>query len=524
MRGLLVASLIAFSFAVAAFPTVVPENATAKLLILHDVRDDGYTYVGTPNQFAFVMITAEGATTVHKQGKITITQNGVKLYETQGGAGGFDTAHDYDAFNGFSFAFPTVGPYRVHAEIPNLVSADFNGYVAAVPNPVQAKVMIDGPTQASASAPTAFTVKIQDADGTAIPHTDALFEVRRTSDNFLLFRTHAHAHDDAMKLNYRFPEAGSYTVNVVGYIAYPEPAAPGFTPVTATRAVTVTGAAPPAAPAATAPSILVAPAAGPYVLLPTYDPDKVVGPFGNIRLNALVLTAENRTQASHVDFKATLTDPMGRTVFQSDTLHEYDGNLEVVTQNAVPGEYKLRVEAELDGWNGQTDLVFRVVPPSGVYGAGPILVDTPDLKALSAGTPSRLAFTMRTLAGTPHQHAEIDLQVLDAATGVPVLMNKLHTHMDGKFAIDYVFPTPGDYRLVLDAETVHADATPSYHYKQLGGKLVVPITVGTGALLLPGPPPVPVAKAKETGELPNIGLVAVLGALAAAVLVARRQL
>src|SRR5687767_7020083 len=98
--------------ALAPMPTQADQNVQ-RVLILHDVQDDGYTYVGTPNQFAFILVNADGSTNVHQNGRVVVKQNGVTLYETLG----YATAHDYDALNPFLVTFPVEGPYTIDAEI-----------------------------------------------------------------------------------------------------------------------------------------------------------------------------------------------------------------------------------------------------------------------------------------------------------------------------------------------------------------------------------------------------------------------
>lgn len=513
-------------------PTTSSQQAQPRLLILHDVPDDGFAYVGNPNQFAFLVLTEEGKTTVHKNGKIVVTQNGVKLYETLGGSQGTSTAHDYDAFNSFMIAFPVEGPYTVHAEVPYAaglkLSADFQGTVHAIPSPVKAALQVVAPSamaSAMVGAPVNFEFKVVDEAGTLLPHTDALFEVRRADSQFLLFRTHTHTHDAPMKLTYRFAEQGDYTIRIVGYTAYPSLDTPGFAPVSQTLRVRAMGSATPGAPMVSPPSTTAAPATGKYVLATTYDPETTVTPFGNIRLNTLVLDAETRLPVAHVNFEATLTDPRGAIVFQSMSLHEYDGNLEVVTQNSAPGDYRLRVMASQGDWSAYTDLNFRVVPVSGAYGAGPTIIKATGLDKLVSGTPSKIEFAAQTLAGTPHQHSEIELHVNAGTTlGAPLLLNKLHTHMDGKFSVEVVFPEAGDYTLLLDAETVHGDPTPAYYYDRLGNSLLVPVKVAPG-VPLPNVPAleVPAAPLEDEGAgIPGPGLFLAVLAAVGAILLGRR--
>jgi hypothetical protein len=473
-------------------PSVAAQSAL-RVLILHDVKDDGYTYVGNPNQFAFMLINEDGKTNVHKNAHILVRQNGVTLYET----GGSDTAHDYDALNPFVVTFPSQGPYDVEAEVNvatgNVMKASFHGFAERradlIPITVKAEQTIAPSGQLSN-----FTFTPLDAAGAIVAHSDGLFEVRRASDNFLLFRIHTHTHETPQVAEFAFPDQGDYVVRFIAYEAFPTRDGPAFAPVATVLNVKVSGAAGPMRPA---PAMGVGARPGPagsgFLLLDTYDPAPPapydgypnVGPYGNVRLNALVYDPATKTMVPHVDFTATLKDPDGKVLFQSQTLHEYDGHLEVVTQQARQGTYTLSVTADRGDWKASRDLKFNVVPPVlATGGAGPLIVRSTGLDGVRAGEPQNISFTAQTLAGTAYQHSEIEMQIVRGAKlGAPMLINKLHTHSDGKFAVAATFPEPGDYFVVLDPETLDGEPSVSYSYEKLGNSLIVPVKVAPGVAL-----------------------------------------
>jgi hypothetical protein len=513
MRALL-ALLLVSAFLV---QPVHGQSQQQRVVIFHDVMDDGYTYVGTPNQFAFALLNEDGSPNVHKNGRVTVTQNGVVLYETPG----YNTAHDYDALNTFLVTFPVEGRYEIQAEIGSApetsLKASFSGYVERRTDLAPVTLKLDGPATAMSGQANKFSYQVTDANGSVVPHSDGLFEVRNDATNQLLFRTHTHSHEGPQELSYVFANPGTYSVKLTGFQAYPTKADVAFAPLTTTKKVQVSQGNSDSAPGVpgSTPSLPGGIVASPkpvdkgYRLYTTYDPDKTVGLFGNQRLNTYVFDPVTGQLVPHIDFTATLKDPSGRVLFSSETLHEYDGHLEVITANNKVGTYRMEVKATDGEWSDTRTLVFDVAPPvvggsspNPSMGAGPMLVTSRGLDKLTAGTPQPIVFTASTAGGAPWQHSEIDLQV-NTKDGVSLYLNKLHTHSDGLFNVNVNFPTPGDYVLILDAEPVHRDAATSFSYGKLGDPIVVPVKVAPGVAIPDVPVHAPeVAAAQPDGLAP----------------------
>lgn len=537
VRTYILAILASVSLAFAATP--VAAQAQPLVLNIHDVADDGYTHVGNPTNFGYVLLNDDGVSNVHKNGQLRITQNGVLLYETAG----LSNAHDYDALNPVFFAFPRQGPYEVASSVVAsaalTINNTFTGHVHEATDLVKAKIDAeDMPSSATVNEPNTFVFSIKSDAGTLLEHTDALFEVRRAADNWLVFRTHVHTHKEAMALDYAFPEAGDYVIRIVGYQAFPGKTDIAFEPVTYTKEVTATLEPPVNVPQTIpreASTIEADDAEAPYVLVLTSDPPgsagapSTVGAFGNVRLNALVYDTMNKTLVPHVNFEASIASTAGVERFASKALHEYDGHLEVVDQESTPGMYTYTVTAMKGEWKETQTLQFNVVPTAGANappGAGITIVTATGLDNIKAGVPQKIEFLAATLAGTPHGHSEIEIQVLRGdRTGAPILINKLHTHGDGKFGATITFPDEGDYTLVMDVNTVHADATPRYYFEEVGKAPVVSLKVAKGVEL----PNVPYSGMVSGAEGPDVGgesplpLIVGILAVAAAVFVRRRQ-
>ncbi|HEX9815630.1 MAG TPA: hypothetical protein VGB18_01505 [Candidatus Thermoplasmatota archaeon] len=527
--------LAAVSLAFAATP--VTAQAQPLLLNIHDVSDDGYTYVGNPTNFGYVLLNDNGASNTHKNGQLRITQNGVLLYETMG----MSNAHDYDALNPVFFAFPRAGPYEVSSGVPASAALNINntftGVVHEATNMVKARIDPDEiPGSAAVNEATKFVFSVATEAGTLLEHSDALFEVRRSSDNWLVFRTHLHSHTEAMGLNYAFPEAGDYTVRIVGYQAFPGKNELSFEPVTYTKEVTATLEPPinvPDSSSREAEPRGTEDAESPYLLVLTTDPPgsaggpPTVGAFGNVRLNALVFDTTAKALVPHVNFEASIVSGTGVERFSSIALHEYDGHLEVVDQESTPGTYTYEVTAMKGEWKETKMVQFTVVPTAGANappGAGVTIVTATGLDNIKAGVPQKIEFLAATLAGTPHGHSEIEIQVLRGdQTGAPMLINKLHTHGDGKFGATITFPDAGDYTLIMDVNTVHADATPRYYFEEVGKAPVVGLKVAEGVDL----PNVPFSGMVSDAETPEVKgespLPLIIGVLAVGVAVFARR-
>lgn len=526
--------LAAVSLAFAATP--VAAQAQPLVLNIHDVADDGYTYVGNPTNFGYVLLNDNGASNVHKNGQLRITQNGVLMYETLG----MSNAHDYDALNPVFYAFPRAGPYEVHSSVPAsaalTINNTFTGVVHEATNLVKAKIVPDEiPGSVSVNEPAQFVFSVNTEAGTLLEHTDALFEVRRAADNWLVFRTHVHTHKEAMVLSYAFPEAGDYIVRIVGYQAFPGKTDIAFEPVTYTKEVTATLEPPINVPTGSLNENVASTSDDsetPYLLVLTTDPPgsagapATVGAFGNVRLNALIFDTTAKALVPHVNFEAKITSATGIERFTSTALHEYDGHLEVVDQEGTPGTYTYEVTASKGDWKETKSIQFSVVPvgANAPPGAGVTIVTATGLDSIKAGVPQKIEFMAASLAGTPHAHSEIELQVLRGdRTGVPILINKLHTHGDGKFGATITFPDAGDYTLVMDVETVHADATPRYYFEEVGRAPVVALKVAEGVEL----PNVPFSGMVSDAETPEVKgespLPLIVGILAVGVAVYARR-
>lgn len=456
---------------------------TPRVFILHDSTDDGYTYAGNLNQFGWLLLDEEGKTQVHKNAKIRIIQDNATLYETLGGKG-WDTGHDYDALSPILFRLLRAGNYTVHAEV-NLsggvsVAADFNGVAVERNDLVNASIqnLAGFPSTTRTLVQTPFKFQVVGPDGAMLEHVDSFFEVRDALSNRLLFRTKLHSHAYPMEVDYGFTESGSYKIRILAYQAYPEPNVVAFLPVQRTWNIEVTSSPPPApvtssfSPTSSNESYRLLHTYDPAPPGPNYDGTPVVSPAANVRLNLLVYDPTEKRLVPHVDFRATLLNAAGHQLFSSGTIHEYDGHLEVITAPRVPGDYRLQVIATASGWTAKKELSFRVAPPTnllaGTAGSpprpylgctGPITVSVSGLLPTFSGGRVDLATKLAT--GDPCQHAEIDLQWLDSA-GIPYLVNKLHTHGDGRFAFEAIAPESGRQQFVLDAEAIHGDAATSF--------------------------------------------------------------
>jgi len=514
-----IVAVLGLVFAFSLVPPAHSASPEPKLYLLHDVADDGYTYVGNPNAFGYVLQDADGTLSVHKNGVLQVVQNGVVLYETSPDAG-----HDYDVLNTLQVAFPVPGPYEVRGAVTLSGSATadavFRGNVTADPINATAKISIEPSGALVDGVPVPFTVKLFDTEtGALIPHSDAIVEVRRPADQWLLFRTHLHTHEDAMTFRYMFPFEGDYLVRAVGYMAFPDAQAPRFAPVSTTETVHI------------APSLVesgstgippkpTSTGAGQYELQTSIDPQDSNTPLSRTVVSGLVFDRAADTYVPHVNFEAWVDEPAGHTVFYSKSLHEYDGVYDIVLNLPYASKYTLTLKATRGGWTGVITKDFTIAEViTGtplITSAGGVIVTAQGLDALKSGEPSKITFQSRTLAGTAAQHSEIDFEILREAWGAPILQNKIHTHDSGDFDVDVTFPEPGGYILVVDPVNIHGEPDLNYYFGKLGGALSVPLKVEPGtALPVPFVAPEPV---EQPLELPTLPALAVFGALVGLVL------
>jgi hypothetical protein len=513
-------------------------DASSGVMISHDAPDSGREYVGGLSHFGILYLGSDLAPDYHQQNHVRVQENGVVLMETTP-----DSGHDYDGVYLFDVAFPVLGNYTVEAlGDGGNVLASFSGFVvdpaAAGPAP-QATLKLDAPASATAGVAAPFTFETDGADGALVKHSDAWFEVRQGAD--LVFRTKTHSHEGAQRVFYAFALPGTYTVRVTSFLAFPSGGAPLFAPQVAERQVmvlpgTVQGATVNAqVPAAPDPpltnNVITVPGDAGHSLLGTYDPWTTVGPFTQMHLTALAMDPATRMPVPHVDFAATLRDEAGRTLFASDTLHEYDGIYEFTAVEPV-GHYVLSVDAKQDTWSSHMEMPYTVlppvmavavgsvgVPPAASAALGPVLYTVSGLDGIVAGRPANLTFQSRTLAGQPFPHSEFDYQVL-GANKVPLLAGKLHTHGDGAFQLTASLPE-GAYTLRISPFPLEPQPAPVFFGKSVGDPLDLPFTVASGPgfpvpAVLPGSGSLP---ASHTA--PGAGLLLV-AALAGCAMAARR--
>lgn len=482
-----------------------------RVVVTHDLDADGYAVVGSLARFGFLALGEDGLPSRHHDARVTIEQNGVTLLDSA-------ALHDYDGVGSVDYTFTTPGPFRVTATVDGLTDT-FTGYAHGPPASATARLALTAPARVGVGEAFPLVYSVVDAEGRPIPHTDVLLEARRLSDDLPVFRAHTHAHGDApQEARLALPTPGAYALRFTGHVAFPERDAPTFATfveearilVDATRAPREAARAAPAPPATHGGAAGAAGAAA-FTLVAAYDPDDLVGPLGPLRASAVVLDPATRAPVPHVDFSATLRGPDGRTLFESASLHEYDGIFEVLTAQVVPGAYALDVTADADGWTDTITLAWTVVPPVSPIGAGAPAVTLAGNDPV-AGVPVDLTFRATTAGAVPFAHGELDLTVL-RGDGAPLATAKLHTHEDGLFPVTLAFPEEGEFALRVDP----ASTTPSATTPAPGAARVLRVSVGPG----PGLPVVDDAPAPFDANAGAPALAAVAG-LATAALAGRR--
>lgn len=484
----------------------------AGIAIAHDAPPDGRTFVGNVNHFSVIVHGDDAIPDFHQDVPWRATLNGATLAETTVSSG-----HDYDGVNTFDIVFPAEGAYTVEAldEAGNAV-ATFNGTVHPAPDRPGA-IKLDLPSApVLAGQPARFTYSVSDgsegASDLPIAHSDCTFET--LLDGRPEFRAKSHTHEERQQVSYAFAQAGSYTVRVLCFQAYPSLRATLFAPVVAEASVMVLPG-PPANTAAGAPAspppptalnaVVTAPAGDGMTLVGTFDPYTIVGPDTLQHLNVLAVDGTGQT-IQHVDFTAVLDGPAGQ-VFASDSLHEYDGILEVTTRQLVPGPYTLRVTAEGGSGTGELAMTYVVAPRAVPLNAGLVGV-TLDAPGVALGEASKWTLAAGATSGA-FAHGELDIRLTAAGSQVPYLQAKLHTHDDGTFPFTVALPTAEPYTLdvlpfPLMAELVLPEPV-SFTVQPTGGEPIpsMPLTT-TGA------------GSQDAAALPAVVLLAGLAALAVA--------
>jgi len=516
----LAATVLAFAPIAAA--QTHEHGATGAVVIAHDGPADGRMVAGDLAHFDVLDVGTDAVPDFHQQNHVRVTWNGQVLFETTA-----DSGHDYDGVNAFDVVFPGPGPYMVEdLDESGAVLGMFMGAVVAPAPNSGATVALEAPESATVGMPATFTYKAVDAAGAMVDHSDAWFEVRQGTQ--VVFRTHTHTHTDPQSLQYTFQSAGTYTVRVTAFLAFPSgKEANDFAPAVAEKTIQVaSGVQPPAlSPPMMPPTAMNAVAqgttsGGSFTLVGTYDPYTTVGPATLQHLSALVMDPATKQAVQHVNFEATLTGPFGQ-VFSSKSLHEYDGLYDLAVVTPAPGLYDLSVDASQGSWKGHVDLPYSVLPPVEPVavdvppqpGLGPVFYDVAGLDGAVSGKALPIEVTSRTLAGTPFPHSEIDVQVLDA-NKVPVLDTKLHTHSDGKFPFTLMLPAAGDYTLRLSPFPLDPTATPLFYGSSVGAPLDIPFKVAQGQALPVAAAGTGAAAVHDAPFLPAMVLVAVVAVLA----------
>jgi hypothetical protein len=438
-------------------------------LLTHDGPADGRQFVGNLAHFAAIAHGTDALPDFHQDVPMRITLNGRVLFESTP-----DSGHDYDGINVVDVVFPETGPYVVEAlDVSGNAVATFSGQVLPAPEATFALLSNEWMEQASVGQAVALTYWVA-PNATAddvVAHTDCWFEVVR--DGRTEFRTKTHTHEEKQVVQYAFGQAGPHLVRTTCFQAYPSAKATLFAPVVREQTIEVEPALPDGIPAGspmldapvvppTAQNAVVQGAAGGELLLVgTFDPYTVVGPDTLQHLVVAAVDPVSGAPRQHVDFTATFTGPSG-LIFSSETLHEYDGLYEFAARQAVPGVYTLRVTADAGDWTDSIAMAYTVTPPVVPTSAGQVSFNL-GYRGANEGIVGDYQFDANAASGA-FAHSEIELRVLGAASPVPLVVAKLHTHADGSFPFrmslpedQYTFQVDG-FPLMPEAVLVSADS------------------------------------------------------------------
>lgn len=417
-------------------------------MALHDGPDDGRAVVGAYTHFGFALMDKDGRPVVHQNAEFVVKQADEVLFATT-------DAHEYDGLFSLDLRFTRPGPYEVVATSGEMQLGTFRGEVIA---PVNATVATIGLTTAPAGLPNgnavAATLAIVGPDGAILPHTDAIVEFRETRSRALASRAHFHVHDAPIAFTQGLGVAGDYTATVVAYKAFATGRSPDVQAVYGEFPVMVGPAAAPALPPLEPPATAVLEPQGAsaeadgYALHGMYDPQSQVGVGQPVRLAALFVDTANRTPVAHVDFALTLAGPRG-LVFESSSLHEYDGMFEHTFVPDAPGIYAATLTASRGDTVLEVPYRVQVLPPLVALEAGLATVGIEGLDAIVAGEPANLTFTVMGPDG-PAAHTEVDVTIAHHDEA-PLYQFKLHTHDSGLTSAQVVLPHAGDWFVTIDA-------------------------------------------------------------------------
>lgn len=523
-RPAVLAATLAVALLAAAPPSASAQGhehgaMNAGIAIAHDAPADGRTFVGNVNHFSVIVHGDDAVPDFHQDVPWRVVLNDVTLVETTP-----DSGHDYDGVNTFDIVFPVAGEYRVEAlDASGGVVARFSGTVHPAATLQGGITFATSQEQPVAGQPVDVSYSVHAAGGDApIAHSDCTFEVVGPSGR-TQFRAKTHTHEEEQAMRYAYTEFGAHTVRIVCFQAYPSERATLFQPVLMEVGVDVLPGPPanaegePMALPALPPelnAVVTAAAGDGMTLVGTFDPYTVVGPDTLQHLNVLAVDGTGQT-IQHVDFTAVLDGPGGR-LFESSTLHEYDGILEFTTRQAVPGTYTLRVTAEGAAGTGEIALAYAVAPPvvpvGGVVAvvAGPVAVTLDAAPVIGAVSDWTLAADS---PSGPFAHGELELRLLGADSPVPFLQTKVHTHDDGRFPLRVALPVDQAYRL-------EATPFPLFPNPVLLEPQGFDLDPAVGAPLVAGNPG---TDADGVRESPAGATALVLAVLAAAALALRRR-
>lgn len=484
-------------------------------MVLHDGPTDGRAVVGAYTHFGFALMDKDGAPTPHQNAEFNVVQDGKVLFSTT------DT-HEYDGLFSLDLRFTKPGPYQVTASSGEMALGVFEGIAVAPTNDGTIGVDLVATPQGPASRVVDVTLTIHDATGALAPHTDAIVEFRDARDGALYSRAHVHQHDAPVAFAQGLGAATEYVAQVVAYRAFQTGDAmdPDTIAVVAEFPIAVGPLAAPGVPmpALAPPGVLEQVggkmSADDLTLHLMYDPNNQVGVGQTARIAALVTNDATLAPQAHVDFALSLSGPRG-AVFESASLHEYDGMFEYAFTPEAPGSY----DGTLTALDGATELVvpihLQVVPPvvAAIGGTGPIVLAVEGLDAIVAGQEANLTFSAMGPLG-PAAHSEVDVTIFH--DGEPPLYNfKLHTHGSGLTNALLLFPHEGDWKMRVDALPTVPE--PSVYPSTLFAFSVAAGTLADDAL--------PGAVADKTAAVPGVGallLVVVAGVALAARSVRRK--
>lgn len=461
-----------------------PVGAQSQAVILHEAP--GETYPDNLNRFGWAFLNNLGAPVEHQNAEFTVTYRNTTLFSTTGPSG-----HDYDGVDRYYIAFPGPGAYQVTVGVPNEAgsTAWFNGTVDER-TASNATIAWDPPTGATTGEPVPFSYRVVTDDGDPIAHAQVRFEVWNLERDTLVFETDTHAHqghdhgagtqqhegpdNTDHRLDYTFEESGTHLVRLTAYHAHPTDRILPFAAFTTQHRVGVDAGLPGLPGPPTTPPLenRVDEGTGgePYRIFAAYDPYTSVGVGNPITLSTTVTDPQTQQPVEHLDYTARLTGPHGDVLFETDTLHSYDGVLEITTSHQTVGDYRLAVTAESTriDWQGEAAFHYSVMPPAVTMTPGPHFVTVLGLESIEGGHPSEIDVAITSLAGEPFAHGEIHIRITDDETGRLLLAGKLHTHADGRFPFTFTPPSAGNYTLHVDPFPLTPSPPTGHHGAQLG--------------------------------------------------------